>query len=148
MTAIVQDDYGTAPEDVLRLAEITRPAIAEDEILVRVRRRQRGPGHLAPDGGPGYPMRLAGFGLRRPRAPNPGRSLAGTVESAGKQVTGFGPGDEVYGTCDGSFAPYARARAGRLAPKPADLSFEQAAAAPVSALTALQAVRDHRGSTW
>jgi NADPH:quinone reductase-like Zn-dependent oxidoreductase len=58
-------------------------------------------------------------------------------------VTEFGPGDEVYGTCDGSFAPYARARAGRLAPKPANLSFERAAAVPVSALTALQAARDH-----
>ena len=57
-------------------------------------------------------------------------------------MTGFVPGDEVYGTCDGSFAPYARARAGRLAPKPANLSFAQAAAVPVSALTALQAVRD------
>ena len=88
-------------------------------------------------------MRLAGFGLRRPKAANPGRSLAGTVESAGREVTGFKPGDEVYGTCDGSFAPYARAQAGRLAPKPANLSFGQAAAVPVSALTALQAVRDH-----
>ena len=87
-------------------------------------------------------MRLAGFGLRRPEAPNPGRGLAGTAGSAGQEVTGFKPGDEVYGTCDGSFAPYARARAGRLAPKPANLSFAQAAAVPVSALTALQAVRD------
>jgi NADPH:quinone reductase-like Zn-dependent oxidoreductase len=143
MTAIVQDDYGTAPENVLRLAEIARPAIAEDEILVRVRAASvdRGTWHLMT--GLPYPMRLAGFGLRKPKAPNPGRSLAGTVESAGKNVTEFGPGDEVYGTCDGSFAPYARARAGRLAPKPANLSFEQAAAVPVSALTALQAVRDH-----
>jgi NADPH:quinone reductase-like Zn-dependent oxidoreductase len=63
------------------------------------------------------------------------------VESVGKEVTEFEPGDEVYGTCDGSFAPYARARASRLAHKPANLSFEQAAAVPVSALTALQAVR-------
>jgi NADPH:quinone reductase-like Zn-dependent oxidoreductase len=85
-----------------------------------------------------YPIRLARFGLRRPKAPNPGRSLAGTVESAGPKVTEFKPGDEVYGTCDGSFAPYARAQAGRLAPKPANLSFAQAAAVPVSALTALQ----------
>ena len=89
-----------------------------------------------------YPIRLAVFGLRRPKAPNPGRSLAGTVECVGQEVTEFEPGDEVYGTCDGSFAPYARARASRLAPKPANLSFEQAAAVPVSALTALQAVRD------
>ena len=117
-------------------------AIADDEILVRVRAASvdRGTWHLM--AGLPYPMRLAGFGLRRPKAPNPGRSLAGTVESAGQEVTGFVPGDEVYGTCDGSFAPYARARASRLAPKPANLSFEQAAAVPVSALTALQAVRD------
>jgi NADPH:quinone reductase-like Zn-dependent oxidoreductase len=143
MTAIVQDEYGTAPEDVLRLAEIARPAISDDEILVRVHAASvdRGTWHLM--AGLAYPMRLAGFGIRRPKAANPGRSLAGTVESAGQEVTGFEPGDEVYGTCDGSFAPYARARASRLAPKPANLSFEQAAAVPVSALTALQAVRDH-----
>ena len=110
MTAIVQDDYGTAPEAVLRLAEITRPAIADDEILVRVRAASvdRGTWHLL--AGLAYPMRLAGFGLRRPKAPNPGRSLAGRVESAGQEVTGFKPGDEVYGTGDGSFAPYAAPR--------------------------------------
>ena len=127
---------------MLRLAEIARPAIADDEILVRVRAASvdRGTWHLM--AGLPYPMRLAGFGLRRPKAPNPGRSLAGTVESAGQEVTEFVPGDEVYGTCDGSFAPYARTRANRLAPKPANLSFAQAAAVPVSALTALQAVRD------
>ena len=142
MQAIVQDEYGSAPEQVLRLEEIARPAIAADEILVRVRAASvdRGTWHLM--AGLPYPMRLAGFGLRRPKASNPGRSLAGTVESAGRAVTEFGPGDEVYGTCDGSFAPHARARASRLAAKPANLSFEQAAAVPVSALTALQAVRD------
>ena len=142
MTAIAQDEYGTAPGAVLRLAEIARPAIADDEILVRVRAASvdRGTWHLM--AGLPYPMRLAGFGLRRPKAANPGRSLAGTAESAGQEVAGFEPGDEVHGTCGGSFAPYARARAGRLAPKPANLSFAQAAAVPVSALTALQAVRD------
>jgi NADPH:quinone reductase-like Zn-dependent oxidoreductase len=98
MTAIVQDEYGAAPEDVLRLAEIARPTIAADEILVRVRAASvdRGTWHLM--AGLPYPMRLAGFGLRRPKAPNPGRSLAGTVESVGQEVTGFEPGDEVYGT--------------------------------------------------
>ena len=141
MTAIVQDNYGTAPEEVLRLAETARPAIADDEILVRVRAASvdRGTWHLM--AGLPYPMRLAGFGLRKPKAANPGRSLAGTVESVGTNVTQFQPGDDVYGTCDGSFAPYARARPARIAPKPANLSFEQAAAVPVSALTALQAVR-------
>jgi NADPH:quinone reductase-like Zn-dependent oxidoreductase len=141
MKAIVQDEYGTAAGDVLRLAEIARPTIGDDEVLVRVRAASvdRGTWHLMT----GLPslMRLMGFGLRRPKAPNPGRSFAGTVESVGKDVTGFKPGDEVYGTCEGSFAEYARARAGRIAPKPANLSFEQAAAVPVSAMTALQGVR-------
>jgi len=143
MKAIVQDEYGTAPEEALRLEEIARPAMAADEILVRVHAASvdRGTWHLMT--GLPYPVRLAGFGLRRPKALNPGRSLAGTVESVGQNVTEFEPGDEVYGTCDGSFAEYARARASTLAPKPANLSFEQAAAVPVSALTALQAVRDH-----
>jgi NADPH:quinone reductase-like Zn-dependent oxidoreductase len=90
-----------------------------------------------------YPLRLAGPAFRAPRVPNPGRCLAGTVESVGPNVTGLKPGEEVYGTGDASFAPYARARASRIAPKPASLSFEQAAAVPVSALTALQGVRDH-----
>jgi NADPH:quinone reductase-like Zn-dependent oxidoreductase len=141
MKAIVQDEYGSTPEDVLRLAEIARPTIGDDEVLVRVRAASvdRGTWHLMT----GLPslMRIMGFGLRRPKAPNPGRSFAGVVESVGKDVTGFKPGDEVYGTCDGSFAEYARARTGRIAPKPANLSFEQAAAVPISGPTALQAVR-------
>jgi NADPH:quinone reductase-like Zn-dependent oxidoreductase len=142
MKAIVQDEYGSAPDDVLRLAEVARPTIGDDEILVRVRAASvdRGTWHLM--AGLPYPMRVMGFGLRRPKAPNPGRSVAGTVESAGKNVTEFKPGDDVYGTCDGSFAEYARAQAGLLAPKPVNLSFEQAAAVPVSGLAALQAVRD------
>jgi NADPH:quinone reductase-like Zn-dependent oxidoreductase len=142
MTAIVQDEYGSVPEEVLRLAETATPTVGDGEILVRVRAASvdRGTWHMM--AGLPYPIRLAGFGLRAPKALNPGRSVAGTVESAGKDVTGFVPGDEVYGTCDGgSFAPYARAQASKLAPKPANLSFEEAAAVPVSALTALQAVR-------
>ena len=119
MTAIVQDNYGTAPDEVLRLAETARPVIADDEILVRVHAASvdRGTWHLM--AGLAYPMRLAGFGLRKPKAANPGRSLAGTVESVGTNVTGFQPGDDVYGTGTGSFARYARARAARIAPKPA-----------------------------
>jgi NADPH:quinone reductase-like Zn-dependent oxidoreductase len=143
MKAIVQDACGTAPEDVLRLDEIAKPTIGDDEVLVRVRAASvdRGTWHMM--AGLPYPIRVAGFGLRRPKATNPGRNVAGTIESVGKDVTDFKPGDEVYGTCDGSFAEYARARAGRLAPKPTNLSFEQAAAVPISALTAVQAVRDH-----
>lgn len=142
MKAIVQDQYGPAPEDVLRLADVARPRIGDDEILLRVRAASvdRGTWHVM--AGLPYPVRLAGFGLRAPKAHNPGRSVAGIVESVGREVTEFKPGDEVYGTCDGSFAEYVRARAGRLAAKPANLSFEQAAAVPVSGLAALQAVRD------
>ena len=82
-----------------------------------------------------------GFGVRSPKASNPGRALAGTVESVGQQVTQFKPGDEVYGTCDGSFAEFARVATNKLAAKPTNLSFEQAAAVPISGGTALQAVR-------
>jgi NADPH:quinone reductase-like Zn-dependent oxidoreductase len=89
-----------------------------------------------------YPIRLAGFGLRRPKYPNPGRSLAGTVEAVDAGASGFAPGDQVYGTCNGSFAEYAAVRTDQLAPKPANLTFEQAAAAPISAVTALQGLRD------
>jgi NADPH:quinone reductase-like Zn-dependent oxidoreductase len=142
MKAIVQDEYGSAPEDVLRLAEIDRPLIGDDEVLVQVRAASvdRGTLHLMS----GLPelMRIMGFGFRRPKAPNPGRCLAGTVEAVGQDVTEFEPGDEVYGTCDGSFAEYARAQVGLLALKPANLSFEQAATVPVSGVTALQGVRD------
>jgi NADPH:quinone reductase-like Zn-dependent oxidoreductase len=141
MTSIVQDEYGPAPEDVLRLGTIGRPAPGAGEVLVKVAAASvdRGTWHLMA----GLPFlgRLV-FGLRRPKASNPGRSVAGTVESVGRDVMAFKPGDEVYGTCDGAFAEYARARTSRLASKPANLSFEQAAAVPVSALTALQAVRD------
>jgi NADPH:quinone reductase-like Zn-dependent oxidoreductase len=95
MKAIVQDAYGTVPEDVLRLAPIARPMIADDEILVRVHAASvdRGTWHMM--AGLPYPIRLAGFGFRAPKAPNPGRSVAGTVESMGKDVTGLMPGDEV-----------------------------------------------------
>ena len=143
MRAIVQDEYGSAPEDVLRLADVSRPTIGDDEVLLRVAAASvdRGTWHLM--AGLPYPVRAAGFGLRRPKALNPGRSVAGTVEAVGTKVTELQAGDEVYGTCDGAFAEYARARPARLAPKPANLSFEQAAAVPVSGLTALQAVRDH-----
>ena len=141
MSAIVQDTYGTAPEAVLRVAEIARPTIGDGEVLVRVAAASvdRGTWHIMT--GLPYAIRLAGFGVRAPKAPNPGRALAGTVESVGKDVTELKPGDNVYGTSDGSFAEYARAEASKLALKPANLSFEQAAAAPISGVTALQAVR-------
>jgi NADPH:quinone reductase-like Zn-dependent oxidoreductase len=142
MQAIVQDGYGTEPESVLRLAEIAKPTIGDDEVLVRVRAASvdRGTWHVMT--GRPYLIRALGFGLRAPKAPNPGRSLAGTVESVGKTVTQFAPGDEVYGSCDGSFAEYARVAVSKLAPKPANLGYEAAASCPISAVAALQAVRD------
>jgi NADPH:quinone reductase-like Zn-dependent oxidoreductase len=143
MTGMVQDRYSAAPEGLFRVAEIDRPTIGADEVLVRVRAASvdRGTWHIM--SGLPYPIRLAGFGLRRPKYANPGRSLAGTVEAVGAEVTGFAPGDEVFGMSTSTFAQYAAARTDKLAPKPANLSFEQAAAVPISGGTALQAVRDH-----
>lgn len=143
MTGIVQDRYGAEPEAVLRLVVADRPTIGDDEVLVRVRAASVDRGTWHAMAGMPYPVRAAGFGLRRPKYANPGRSLAGTIAAVGAGVTGFRPGDEVFGIGYSSFAEYSRARADKLAPKPVNLSFEQAAAVPVSALTALQAVRDH-----
>jgi len=145
MTAIVHDDYGTIPEDVLRLQAVDKPTIADDQVLVRVHAASvdRGTWHIM--AGLPYPIRIAGFGLRKPKYLNPGRSLAGTVEAVGNDVTGFKPGDEVFGICDGSFAEYVSVRTDKLAPNPTNLSFDAAAAVPISGLAALQAVRDHGG---
>jgi NADPH:quinone reductase-like Zn-dependent oxidoreductase len=142
MTAIVQDRYGRDPEGLLRVAQIDRPTITDAEVLVRVHAASvdRGTWHIM--AGLPYPIRLAGFGLRRPKYANPGRSFAGTVEAVGTGVTGFALGDEVYGTCNGSFAEHVAVRVDRLAARPANLTFEQAAAVPISAVTALQGLRD------
>lgn len=125
------------------MATVPRPAVGDGEVLVRVQAASvdRGTWHIM--AGLPYPIRLAGFGLRRPKYANPGRSLAGMVHAVGAGVAGFAPGDEVFGIGASTFAVYATARAAKLARKPANLSFEQAAAVPVSGLTALQAVRDH-----
>jgi NADPH:quinone reductase-like Zn-dependent oxidoreductase len=142
MKAVVQTHYSPAPENLFRTARIDRPTVGDGEVLVRVHAASvdRGTWHIM--AGLPYPIRLAGFGVRRPKYPNPGRSLAGTVEAVGADAGGFAPGDEVYGTCNGSFAEYATVRTDQLAPKPANLTFEQAAAAPISAVTALQGLRD------
>jgi NADPH:quinone reductase-like Zn-dependent oxidoreductase len=140
MRAIVQDAYGEA--DVLRLAEIDRPAIGDDEVLVRVHAAgvDQGAWHLM--AGLPYPVRLAGYGVRAPKTPVRGRELAGRIEAVGRGVTTLRPGDEVFGVAEGAFAEYAPAAAAKLAPKPGGLTFQQAAALPISGLTALQAVRD------
>jgi NADPH:quinone reductase-like Zn-dependent oxidoreductase len=140
MKAIVQDTYG--PPDVLELREIDRPAVGDDDVLVRVHAAgvDQGVWHLT--AGQPYLMRIAGVGLRAPKNPVAGHDVAGNVEAVGGNVTAFQPGDEVFGVCRGAFAEYASARADRLAPKPANLSFEQAAAVPTSGETALQGVCD------
>jgi len=143
MEAVVQTRYGPGPEDVLRVARIGRPTVGDSEVLVRVHAASvdRGTWHIM--AGLPYPIRIAGFGVRRPKYANPGRSLAGTIEAVGAAVTDLAPGDAVFGVGDATFAEYARARPGKIAAKPATITFEQAAAVPVSGLTALQAVRDH-----
>jgi NADPH:quinone reductase-like Zn-dependent oxidoreductase len=140
MKAIVQDRYGSP--DVLELREIDRPVIGDDRVLVRVHAAGVDQGVWHEVAGLPYLFRVAGIGVRAPRNPVPGHDVAGTVEAVGEKVTGFEPGDEVFGTCRGAFAEHACARADRLAPKPANLSFAQAAAVPTSAATALQALRD------
>jgi NADPH:quinone reductase-like Zn-dependent oxidoreductase len=141
MKAIVQDTYGSA--DVLGLRDIDRPEIADDEVLVRVHAAgvDRGVWHVMT--GLPYPIRLAGYGLRAPKTPVPGMDMAGVVESVGNHVTRFEPGDEVFGIARGAFAEYAGAPENKLAPKPANLTFEQAAAVAISGLPALQGLRDH-----
>jgi len=141
MKAITQDRYGSA--DVLRLRDIEPPPVGPNEVLVQVRAAGVDPGVWHLMSGRPYLVRAIGFGLRRPKVPVLGRDLAGVVHAVGAGVTGLHPGDEVYGTCEtGSFAEYATARAGRLAVKPAGLSFEQAAVTPISGVTALQGLRD------
>jgi NADPH:quinone reductase-like Zn-dependent oxidoreductase len=143
MEAVVQDAYG--PTDVLRLGDVPRPAIGGREVLVRVRAAGVDPGvwHLLT--GRPYLVRAMGYGLRRPKVRVRGSDLAGVVEAVGREVTRFRPGDAVMGTCDGSFAEYAAAHEDRLAAKPDALTFVQAAAVPVSASAALQALRDQGG---
>jgi NADPH:quinone reductase-like Zn-dependent oxidoreductase len=144
MKAIAQDRYGDT--GVLALRDIDPPKPAGGEVLIQVKAAGADPGVWHMMTGVPYLMRVIGFGFRRPKVPVRGLALAGIVQSAGPGVTRFRQGDEVFGTCrSGSFAEYATAREDRLAPKPQKLTFEQAAALPVSAVTALQAVRNQAG---
>jgi NADPH:quinone reductase-like Zn-dependent oxidoreductase len=140
MRAIVQDKYGST--DVFRLAQVDRPRIADNEVLVQVRAAglDRGTWHVM--AGQPYLLRVLGFGFRRPKNRVPGLDVSGTVVAVGSSVTGFSPGDEVFGISRGSFAEYAAVREDKLARKPANLTFEQAAVVPISAGTALQALTD------
>jgi NADPH:quinone reductase-like Zn-dependent oxidoreductase len=140
MRAIVQDTYG--PADVLELREIEMPEVGENDVLVRVRAAGSGPDVWHIMTGQPY-MARAALGFRRPKVRVRGWDVAGTVQAVGASVTDFRPGDDVMGVAEGgSFAEYAVTSPDKLVRKPASLSFEQAAALPISGVTALQAVRD------
>jgi NADPH:quinone reductase-like Zn-dependent oxidoreductase len=139
MKAMVQDAYGSA--DMLTLADVDRPEIAADEVLVRVRAASIHVGDWILMTGSPWVMRLA-TGLRKPKNRVPGTDVAGTVEAVGAGVTGLRAGDDVFGWCAGAFAEYAHAKENQFIKKPANLTFEQAAAVGVSASTALQLLRD------
>jgi NADPH:quinone reductase-like Zn-dependent oxidoreductase len=143
MKAIVQDTYGTP--DVLELRDIDRAVPSDNEVLVRVHAAglDRGVWHVMT--GLPYLIRIVvpTLGLRRPKVPVRGMDVAGRVEAVGGNVTRFQPGDAVFGWTDGgSYAEYASAPADHLAPKPDNVTFEQAAAVPISGLAALQGLRD------
>jgi NADPH:quinone reductase-like Zn-dependent oxidoreductase len=137
--AIMQDRYGSA--DVLELRDVEDPTVGEDDVLVRVHAAGCGPDvwHLM-TGMPYFVRLMPGFHKLKSGAK--GRDVAGTVDAVGANVTFFRPGDEVMGIVEGSFAELAIARPDKLVPKPERLTFEQASTAPISGLTALQAIRD------
>jgi NADPH:quinone reductase-like Zn-dependent oxidoreductase len=139
MKAIVQDRYGSA--DVLRLEDLDTPDARGGDVLIRVGAASAfiGDWHLMT--GTPYAIRLVS-GLRAPKQHVLGQDLAGTVETVGDSVTGFRAGDEVFGVGVGAFAEYATARPDRLAPKPTNLSLEEAATVPTTGCTALQGLRD------
>ncbi|MBO1740249.1 NAD(P)-dependent alcohol dehydrogenase [Leifsonia sp. TF02-11] len=138
MRAVVQDAYGTA--DALRVEEVPVPEIGAADVLVRVRAAgiDAGTWHLTT--GRPYLMRAMGFGLRGPKPRVRGLAFAGEVEAVGADVRDLHPGDRVYGSAAGALAEYVRAQRAAVVPIPDGLGFEEAAAVPVSAATALQAV--------
>lgn len=137
MKAIVQDRYGDA--DTLQLRDIAQPTPGDGEVLLQVHAAALSRGTLHLMTGEPYLLRL-GFGVRRPKTPVLGQDVAGTVVAVGAGVTRFSVGDDVFGIARGSVAEYAVAREDKLSHKPANLSFEQAAAMPISGLTALRAI--------
>jgi NADPH:quinone reductase-like Zn-dependent oxidoreductase len=139
MQAIVQDRYGSS--ETWKLRDTERPDIKPNEVLLQVHAAGLDRGTWHEMTGLPYLMRIMGFGLRSPKNRVPGRAVAGTVVAVGANVTRFTIGDEVFGVARGSFAQYAAARDDKLARKPTTLTFEQAATVPVSATTALQALR-------
>jgi NADPH:quinone reductase-like Zn-dependent oxidoreductase len=142
MKAIVHESYGTP--DVLRLEEVERPAVPDDGVLVHVRACSLNAGDWYAVTGIPYVARGMMGGLLKPKSRSVGVDFAGTVEAVGSAVPDFRPGDEVFGGRTGAWAEYVCVRHDRaVAGKPANVSFEQAAAVPVAAITALQGLRDH-----
>ena len=141
MTAIVHRRYGRPGPGVVELREVAVPVPDDDQVLVRVRASSVNPVEWYGVTGP-YFARV-GAGWRAPKDPRVGADLAGVVEAVGQDVEGLAPGDEVFGSGVGAWAEYAVASGTRLAPKPANVSFEEAACVPIAGLTALQALRDH-----
>ena len=139
MKAIVYERYGSP--DVLELRDVEKPSVTDDGVLVRVRAASTNPYDWHFMRGKPYFARLM-FGLFKPKAHGLGADLAGEVEAVGKDVTRFRPGDAVFGEAAGAFAEYTCVPEGTLALKPANLSFEQAAAVPMGGVTALQGLRD------
>jgi NADPH:quinone reductase-like Zn-dependent oxidoreductase len=147
MKAIVQERYGS-PDD-LELREVEKPAVGDDEVLVRVRAASLHPDVWHVVCGRPYVLRLMGGGFSKPKSPIPGTDMAGIVESVGKSVTRFRPGDPVFGETivkhqwihGGAFAEYVSVHQDLLAPKPDNVTFEQAASVPTSGFIALQNLR-------
>jgi NADPH:quinone reductase-like Zn-dependent oxidoreductase len=139
MKAIIREMYGRP--SVLKLRDVDRPAPTDDEVLIRVHASSVNPVEWYDVTG-FLPVRL-GSGLRRPKDPRVGADVAGRVESVGRNVRNLTPGQDVFGTSGSAWAEYACARPDHLAVKPASVSFEDAAATPIAAITALQALRDH-----
>ena len=140
MKAIVYYSYGSP--DVLKCEEIEKPTAGDNEVLIKVRAASVNPLDWRLMRGKPLFVRLAIGGLRKPKITRLGVDLAGQVEAVGRNVTQFQPGDEVFGACHGAFAEYVCAIEDKLALKPANISFEDAAAVPVAALSALQGLRD------
>jgi NADPH:quinone reductase-like Zn-dependent oxidoreductase len=139
MKAIVQNDYGSS--DLLALAEVTQPAIKDNEVLVRVRATSLNAGDMFTLRGDPWLTRLM-VGFPKPKNHILGWDMAGIVEAVGPQVTQFRPGDEVYASCSHALAEYVSVAEDKLALKPANLTFEQASAVPTAAITALIGLRD------
>ncbi len=144
MKAIVYHEFG-APSEVLRVEEVPRPVPGPSDVLVQIHASSANPYDWHFIRAQPYFIRLAGSGLRKPKKPIPGGDLAGVVEAVGANVTKFEPGDDVYAFHHGSFAEYNCVPQNRVAFKPKNLSFEEAASLPLVAVTALQGLRDHGG---